>query len=175
MGSETITFISNDKQEFDLPFEAAKTAGLVEDFFESSDDNEENNDGGKPNRREMEFPRVEGRILSLIVDFLKHHNEEQMKEIPVPLGGSTFDEVMDQEWYKEFAHALSQNKTLFEVLTAANYMNIKPLLDLACLEITFKLTGMSAEQVRVYLNLPQLTAEQEAEARERHPWIFESH
>jgi S-phase kinase-associated protein 1 len=82
---------------------------------------------------------------------------------------------MDQEWYKEFAHALSQNKTLFEVLTAANYMNIKPLLDLACLEITFKLTGMSAEQVRVYLNLPQLTAEQEAEARERHPWIFESH
>jgi S-phase kinase-associated protein 1 len=54
---------------------------------------------------------------------------------------------MDQEWYKEFAHALSQNQTLFEVLTAANYMNIKPLLDLACLEITFKLTGMSAEQV----------------------------
>lgn len=39
--------------------------------------------------------------------------------------------------------------TLFEVLAAANYMEIQPLLDLACLRITFSLQGKNAEEVRL--------------------------
>jgi hypothetical protein len=37
---------------------------------------------------------------------------------------------------------------LFRVLSAANYMTIRPLLDLACLWCTFQLSGKSAEEVR---------------------------
>lgn len=36
---------------------------------------------------------------------------------------------------------------LFELLTAANYMDIKPLLDLACLRVTFELSQKTAEEV----------------------------
>ena len=81
---------------------------------------------------------------------------------------------MTQKWYSDF---VSDDKMpqdmLFEVLTAANYMGIKPLLDLACLKVTFQLSGKSAEEIRVILNLPKLTPEEEAHARESHPWIFE--
>lgn len=64
-------------------------------------------------------------------------------------------------------------QTLFDVLSAANYMEIKPLLDLTCLKVTFELTGKNAEEIRDILNLPELTPEEEARAREEQRWIFE--
>jgi S-phase kinase-associated protein 1 len=83
-------------------------------------------------------------------------------------------QIMTQEWYASFVSSdnMSQDM-LFEILTAANYMGIKELLDLACLKVTFQLSGKSAEDIRVILNLPQLTQEEEEEARQTHPWIFE--
>lgn len=41
---------------------------------------------------------------------------------------------------------------LFDMLTAANFMGIKPLLDLTCLKVTFQLTGKNAEEVSVSSN-----------------------
>ena len=35
-----------------------------------------------------------------------------------------------------------------DLLRAANYMDIKPLLDLACLKVTFMLNGKSENEVR---------------------------
>jgi hypothetical protein len=57
-------------------------------------------------------------------------------------------QVMDQKWYQTFtAEDNMPRELLFEVLTAANYMTIKPLLDLCCLKVTFQLTNKSAEEV----------------------------
>lgn len=55
---------------------------------------------------------------------------------------------MDQEWYQQFVsdENMSQDM-LFELLTAANFMGIKPLLDLTCLKVTFQLTGKNADEV----------------------------
>ena len=53
---------------------------------------------------------------------------------------------MPQEWYRSFVDAI-EREMLFELLTAANYMDIKPLLDLACLRVTFELSQKSAEEV----------------------------
>jgi len=52
-------------------------------------------------------------------------------------------------------------------------MGIKELLDLSCLKVTFQLTGKSAEEIREILRLPELTPEEEAQARTEHKWIFE--
>ena len=43
-----------------------------------------------------------------------------------------------------------QKEMRFEVLAAANYMEIKPLLDLSCLQVTFELSGRSADEVSCY-------------------------
>ena len=64
-------------------------------------------------------------------------------------------------WYQDFVNSefMSQDM-LFEILTAANYMGIKPLLDLACLKVTFQLNGKDAEEIRQILNLPVLAPEE---------------
>jgi hypothetical protein len=76
-------------------------------------------------------------------------------------------------------------------------MDIRPLLDLACLKVTFMINGRSEDevsipsarfhcniisfsntflhsQIREILNLPAMTPEEETKAREQHPWIFEN-
>ncbi|KAG7349540.1 Skp1 family, dimerization domain containing protein [Nitzschia inconspicua] len=159
---------NGNSREFEISYGAAKLSELIKDSV--GDDFEE--DDTMP---EIDVPRVKGDCLEKVVSFLQHYRKEPMKEIPTPLGGSSFNEVMDQEWYQQFVDDsnLGSRDMLFDLLTAANFMGIKELLDLTCLKVTFQLTGKNAEEIRQILRLPELTPEEEAQAREDHKWIFE--
>lgn len=160
---------------FELPYEAAMISDLVRDAL-AADEDDDDDDDEEPSAREVEVLRVKGPCLAKVVDFMKHFHVEKMKEIPTPLGGASFNEVMDQKWYQDFVsddNLGSGNDMLFDLLTAANFMGIKELLDLSCLKVTFQLTGKNAEEIRQILRLPELTPEEERQARDEHKWIFE--
>jgi len=162
-------------QVFDISMEAAQISDLIRDASGDPEDDDDDDDDDKV-PLEIEISRVKGPCLAKVVDFMKHHHVEKMKEIPTPLGGSSFNEVMDQEWYQNFvsdANLGNNNDMLFDLLTAANFMGIKELLDLSCLKVTFQLTGKTADEIREILRLPELTPEEEAQARTEHKWIFE--
>lgn len=53
---------------------------------------------------------------------------------------------MDDKWYQEYPAKL-ESVDLFEIVAAANYMTIKPLLDLSCLWVTFAMQGKTVSQV----------------------------
>lgn len=161
-------------QVFDISLSAARISDLIKDASGDPEDREDDEDDNTP--LEIEVSRVKGPCLALVVDFMKHHHVEKMKEIPTPLGGSSFNEVMDQEWYQQFVsdeNLGDNNDMLFDLLTAANFMGIKELLDLSCLKVTFQLTGKTADEIRDILRLPELTPEEETQARTEHKWIFE--
>jgi S-phase kinase-associated protein 1 len=44
-----------------------------------------------------------------------------------------------QEWYAQFVNV--EQETLFELILAANYMDIKPLLDLTCATVASMMRG----------------------------------
>lgn len=54
------------------------------------------------------------------------------------------------EWYRDFCSEEKGMTTdvMAELLSAANYMVIEPLLDLLCLKYTFLLVGKSQDEVR---------------------------
>jgi len=165
---------NGNSKVFEISMAAAQISDLIKDA--SGDGEYDEDDDGDSPPLEVEVTRVKGPCLALVVDFMKHHHEERMKEIPTPLGGSSFNEVMDQEWYQKFVsdeNLGNNNDMLFDLLTAANFMGIKELLDLSCLKVTFQLTGKSAEEIRQILRLPELTPEEEQQARQEHKWIFE--
>jgi len=163
---------NGETQVFEISLGAARLSDLVIDAA-GDDDGDDDDDNKK--QLEIEVTRVKGPCLAKVVDFMKHHHEENMKAIPTPLGGSSFNEVMDQEWFQNFVsdENLGGNEMLFDLLTSANFMGIKELLDLCCLKVTFQLTGKSADEIREILRLPDLSPEEEATAREEHKWIFE--
>lgn len=56
---------------------------------------------------------------------------------------------MDQEWYQNFVSDENMNQDmLFELITAANFLGIPPLLNLTCLKVTFLIPGKNEEEVR---------------------------
>jgi len=164
----------NGKVEvFEISVAAAQISELVRDAAGEEHDDDDDDNG---EAIEIDISRVKGPCLAKVVGFMKHYHKEKMKEIPTPLGGNSFNEVMDQEWYQNFVSDENlgpDNTMLFDLLTAANFMGIKELLDLSCLKVTFQLTGKSADEIREILHLPELTTEEEAQARREHKWIFE--
>mmetsp|Transcript_39082 Transcript_39082/g.94503 ORF Transcript_39082/g.94503 Transcript_39082/m.94503 type:complete len:143 (-) Transcript_39082:410-838(-) len=137
-GNGIIRLRSSDGKVFELTESAAEISELLKDSPREEDDEV----------TEIDIVRVASQCLEKVVEFMKHYDEEKMKEIPTPLGGSTFNEVMDQPWYQDFVSDEKMDRDmLFNMLSAANFLGIKPLLDLTCLKVTFQITGKNAEEV----------------------------
>lgn len=52
-----------------------------------------------------------------------------------------------------------------DLVAAANFMDIKPLLDLTCLAVSIMIKGKSAAELREMFNIsPEFTPEEEAQA-----------
>ena len=61
-----------------------------------------------------------------------------------------------------------------ETLQAANYQNIKPLLDLTCLTVANMIKGKTPEEIRKTFNIPNdFTPAEEEEVRRENQWAFE--
>jgi len=87
-----------------------------------------------------------------------------MTEITTPLKSEKLDELV-QQWYSDFCNV--ENAMLFALVTAANYMDIKPLLDLSCLAVSIMIKGKSADEIRSIFNIPKpVPKPQDAETKE---------
>jgi hypothetical protein len=74
---------SKDDEVFELPEKAANLSELVQDSPREEDNQV----------TEIEIARVNSDCLGKVVEFMKHYDKEKMKDIPTPLGGSSFNEV----------------------------------------------------------------------------------
>ncbi|VAH97694.1 unnamed protein product [Triticum turgidum subsp. durum] len=64
--------------------------------------------------------------------------------------------------------------TLFDLILAANYLNIKGLLDLTCQTVADMIKGKTPEEIRKTFNIKNdFTPEEEVEIRRENQWAFE--
>lgn len=74
-----------------------------------------------------------------------------------------------QEWYSQFV-AIDQ-EVLFELILAANYMDVKPLLDLTCASVASMIKGKTPEEIRKHFNIiNDFTPDEEEKVREENRW-----
>ncbi|KAI3994395.1 hypothetical protein MKX01_012652 [Papaver californicum] len=110
------------------------------------------------------LPNVTSKILSKIIEYGKKHRES---------GGectSTVDEELEM-WDKEFVNV--DQETLFSLIMAANYLNIKNLLDLTCRTVVDMIKGKTPEEIRKTFNIKNdFTPEDEEEVRKKNQWAF---
>jgi S-phase kinase-associated protein 1 len=127
-------------------------------------------DEGASDEDQIPLPHVKAVVLRKIIAFCEHYQRcEQMTTIKTPLISSKLEDLV-QPFYVQLVQV--DHKMLFEIVTAANYMDIKPLLDLSCLAVSISIKGKSAEELRALFNLPDgLTPEEEdAAVREENRW-----
>merc|ERR1712167_132262 len=101
-----------------------------------------------------------------------YHTDKPSSEIEKPLkSGNMYENVC--EWDANFVEVAQD--VLFELILAANYMDIKPLLDLTCAKVASMIKGKSPEQIRRRFNIQNdFTPEEEEAVRAENKWAEDS-
>ena len=75
-------------------------------------------------------------------------------------------------WDKDFVKV--DDETLFNLILAANYLDIKPLLDLTCKTVADEIKGKTPEEIRIRFNIKNdFTPEEEEEVKRENAWCEE--
>mmetsp|Transcript_78237 Transcript_78237/g.217261 ORF Transcript_78237/g.217261 Transcript_78237/m.217261 type:complete len:167 (+) Transcript_78237:52-552(+) len=162
--NRTIHLVSQEGESFDVPLAVGKMSELVKTMIDEEQDEDE--------AQEIPLPNVKSSILAKVIEFCNHYKDEAMNEIEKPLKSANMNEVV-QEWYANFV-AVDQ-EILFELILAANYMDIKALLDLTCATVASMIKGKTPEEIRKTFNIVNdFTPEEEAQVREENKWCEEA-
>jgi S-phase kinase-associated protein 1 len=106
---------------------------------------------------------VSGDTLAKVVEYCNHYQTvEVMIQFETPFKSEVLSDIVTQSWYAEFIDV--DRKIIFDLITAANYLNIEPLLRLACLRLSTSIKGKSVEDMQKIFNItpPVLHADDEA-------------
>jgi S-phase kinase-associated protein 1 len=121
---------------------------------------------------EIPIVNVKTAILKKVVEFCEHHVTEPMSDIEKPLKSDNMTEVV-QSFYANFINV--DQETLFDLILAANFMDIKPLLDLTCASVASMIKGKTPEEIRTTFNIKNdFTPEEEAQVLEENRWCEEA-
>jgi len=130
---------------------------ILRDTFSEDEEEEE------METKEIPLPNVSAAALKKVIEYCTHFQEENMTPIKTPLPASTLDELV-QPWYAAFVKV--DRNLLFDLVAAANYLHIEPLLDLTCLAACIMIKGKPAEEIREIFKLKgELSAEKLAAAQ----------
>jgi S-phase kinase-associated protein 1 len=115
------------------------------------------------------LPNVALRELERVVAFCEHHSAEAPRPIPKPLPDGNLASYVS-EWDFAFID-LQTNQEIFDLIMAAHYMDIQPLMELGAAKIASMIRGKTAEEIRELFNIENdFTPEEEARIREENRW-----
>ena len=157
-GDQIIKLTSKDGDAYEVPIKVAKMSKLVVETL-GGDDGDDDDDDDEQEATEVPLPNVSSPVLEKVIAYCKHYQEEEMTPIQTPLKSSKLEELV-QQWYADFVKV--PKNMLFDLVAAANFMDIKPLLDLTCLAVSIMIKGKSAAELREMFNIsPEFAPEEE--------------
>ncbi|KAF0909815.1 hypothetical protein E2562_000134 [Oryza meyeriana var. granulata] len=154
-GGNMIVLISADGKRFEVTEAAASQSLLVCGMIE---------DGCTANG--IPLPNVVADILAKVVEYCNKH-----AAVSSEAAGSSSS---SEELMKFDAKFVDVDKaTLLELILAANYMNIKGLVDLTCQRVADMMSGKTPEQMREMFGFENdFTPEEEEAIRKENAWAF---
>ena len=158
---KTVHLVSQEGMSFEISLENAKMSELVKTMIDEDQDDDE--------AQEIPLPNVKSAILSKLIEFMNHYKADPMTEITKPIKSNIMSEVV-QEWYANFVNV--DQEELFELILAANFMDIRPLLDLTCATIASMVKGKTSTEIPGIFKITDrpCDAEDEAQVRAENRW-----
>lgn len=86
------------------------------------------------------LPNVKSAPLKKIIEYCEHYKTSDPPEIEKPLPKNTLKELVDP-WDEQFINIATQ-EDLLELLLAANYLDIKSLIELCCAKVATMIKGI---------------------------------
>ena len=159
--SSMITLLSSDAHTFEVPEEVAKEAGTIRSMLEDMDSSTD----------AIPIANVNGAILARVLQYAKYHVDAAKKNADDDdKPAKSAEEVA--AWDAEFVDV--DHATLFDIILAANYLNMGALLQLTCQTVARMIKGKSPEEIRTILNIKNdFTPEEEEQVRQENQWAFD--
>ncbi|CDH61536.1 s-phase kinase-associated protein 1a-likeprotein [Lichtheimia corymbifera JMRC:FSU:9682] len=152
----SVKLISSDNEDFTVDKAVAERSVLIKNMLEDVGDSD----------APIPLPNVNAKILRKVIEWCDHHRND-----PIVAQQDEQDRRNTDidEWDQKYMEV--DQETLFDVILAANYLDIKPLLDVGCKTVANMIKGKSAEEIRRTFNITNdFTPEEEAQIRKENEW-----
>ena len=113
-----------------------------------------------PDSSELEVKSVSSDDLLKIKEYLEHYVKEEPKEVERPLRSKDFKECVNEFDY-QFVSKLENYDKLKSLILSANFLNIKPLINLLSANIAHKIKGINTSMIRSVFNIEEDLNEEE--------------
>jgi S-phase kinase-associated protein 1 len=137
------------------------------------DDDDDDDDGG-------EFPlsTINKKTLDKVLEFC-HYQQSfldpkqtgELLKTPIerPIKSANISEIFPK-WYVDYLDV--DQDFLYDIIIAANFLDIKDLLDLTCAKVASMIKGRTAEEIRkIFGIVNDFTEEEEEQLRKDNKWI----
>jgi len=107
-------------------------------------------------------------VLRKVIEWCDHHRNDPQQN-PDDESDARKKTTEIEEWDQKFMQV--DQEMLFEIILAANYLDIKPLLDVGCKTVANMIKGKSPEEIRKTFNITNdFTPEEEEQIRRENEW-----
>eukprot|EP01128_Nolandella_sp_AFSM9_P008488 TRINITY_DN5200_c0_g1_i1.p1 TRINITY_DN5200_c0_g1~~TRINITY_DN5200_c0_g1_i1.p1 ORF type:complete len:184 (+),score=69.31 TRINITY_DN5200_c0_g1_i1:53-553(+) len=144
----------------EVPLEIANQSVTIKNMLE---------DFGGNTDMAIPLHNVTSNILKKVIEYCTYHHEH-----PTTKSDDKKDQKNEEisPWDKDFCNV--EQGTLFEIILAANFLDVKDLLDLTCKTVANLIKGKSPEEIRKTFNIKNdFTPEEEEKVRKENEWCEE--
>jgi len=114
------------------------------------------------------LPNVNEAVLRKVIEWCEHHRNDPVQTNEEENDARKKTSDID-EWDQKFMQV--DQEMLFEIILAANYMDIKNLLDVGCKTVANMIKGKSPDEIRKTFNITNdFTPEEEEQIRRENEW-----
>ncbi|CAG8571743.1 13205_t:CDS:2 [Ambispora leptoticha] len=152
-----VTLRSCDEHEFKVDIPVASRSILLKNMIEDVGETDQS----------IPLPNVNEKVLKKVLEWCEHHVKDAQ---PTNDDDDSRRRNTDiEDWDQKFLNV--EQDMLFEIILAANYLDIKPLLDIGCKTVANMIKGKSPEEIRQTFNIiNDFTPEEEEQIRKENEW-----
>ncbi|ODV77517.1 E3 ubiquitin ligase SCF complex, Skp subunit [Suhomyces tanzawaensis NRRL Y-17324] len=160
MSSPKVIIISSEDERFPVDPKVAEKSVLIKNMINDL------NPDGLTEDFEIPTPNVRANVLSKVLEWCEHHKNTTFHEEE---DDDTKKTTPVEEWDKNFLKV--DQEMLYDIIMAANYLNITPLMISGCKVVAEMIKSKSPEELRKTFNIVNdFTPEEEAAIRRENEW-----
>ena len=144
-----IQISSSEGKIFKITKKAAMRSGILKGMMEDY-----------PDEETFPMKNIKGNIMEKIKDYLIHYENEEPQEISIPLKSNNFSECVNN-W--DFNFLGNDVDIIFDLLEAANYMDIRPLHELVSAYLGSNIRGINSYSIFKDFEIDELTDKEKEE------------
>ncbi|EGS20873.1 uncharacterized protein CTHT_0027110 [Thermochaetoides thermophila DSM 1495] len=159
--TQKVILLSNENSQIEVDRVVAERSMLIKNLIEDLGDDAVM---GTP----IPIPNVNDPVLRKVIEWCEHHRNDAPQTADDDNDSRKKTTDID-EWDQKFMQV--DQEMLFEIILAANYLDIKPLLDVGCKTVANMIKGKSPEEIRKTFNITNdFTPEEEEQIRRENEW-----